>query len=603
MDSTLAPLAVRLAALVVAAASLLAPGAARAVNHEVVSNPISAGRFVVACSNVEMNAGAIAASGATAEDFWEGRNGHYITDILTQRPTALSVEARVPVQFNLYPRYSGRRVDFAVVVCHPTSRENTDANYTLPGSNGVVPRMQPPGQAPKLIRAGEFRCTLGLGCSDFGTAPVPGDELPAKLPLIVYSHGLAGSPISKGYIDVMTQLAAQGYMVAAIFHGDGRFSSVKVQDLADAFFAIAFFDFIVEAQALRPLSLTAMLDLLLGHPWWSQGVDTERIAGFGASWGGEAMAHLMGARITSSVTGGCRETARDARLKVAFTFVPYAGHSILPAFCRDQEGAREVDRPFFAMTGSFDTTAPESEMERALKRMRGTRYLVSLQGGQHELRAEDAGDLFTWMVTFYNAYLQVPWAPNAMGQLIKLAEVNGGRRDILKVDVHVPQPGGNERVAVEFWNSVLNHYFMAAGQDEIDILDNGGGGGSWHRTGQGFKVWPQMPADTFTDVAPVCRFYGGMNGGPNSHFFTASGSECDFQKRLGAWYYEGIGFYVRPVSADGTCPFGLLQVQRAYNNRFAQNDSNHRFTTSDSTLREMRDQGWVPEGAVMCARP
>ena len=593
MDSTL-----RLLAFLLLAGS----GVATAANHETVSNPISPGPFVVACSNVEMDAGAIARAGVPAEDFWEGRN-RYIGDILTQPQTALRFEARVPLQFNLYPRYSGRSIDSVAIVCHPTSRQNTDANYTLPGSNGVVPRMQPPGRAPKFISQAEFEATVGF-TSTTSTFVITGDSAPARLPLIVYSHGLAGSPISKGYIDVMVQLASQGYVVAAMFHGDPRFSSVRVEDLVDAFFAIAFFDFIVEMQALRPLTLASMLDLLLDHPWWAPGIDRDRIAGFGASMGGQAMAHLMGARITSSLTGGCRETVRDPRIKAAFTFVPYGGHSILPAFCRDQEGAAEVNRPFFAMTGSLDTTAPESEMERALRRMRGTRYQVSLQGGQHELRLEDAGDLFTWMVNFYNAYLQLPWDPNAMGRLIKLAEVNGGRRDVLKLDVHVPTATGSERVALEFWNSILNHYFMAAGQDEVDAILGGGAGPGWQLTGQGFKVYAQMPSDTMVEVAPVCRFYGGLNGGPNSHFFTAESGECEMVKRAGGWFYEGIGFHVRRVSlADGGCPFGMLQVQRAYNNRFAQNDSNHRFTTSDSTAREMRDQGWIVEGTVMCARP
>ena len=603
MDSTLPPLAARLAALALAAASLLSPLAARAVNHDVVMNPVPPGKFAVACSNVAMDAGAIAAAGVPAENFWEGRD-HYITEILTERGTALAFPVRVPFQLNLYPRFAGRNVDFAAIVCHPTSRENTDPGYTLPGTNGVVPHMQRPGQAPKLITAGEFRCTLGLGCSDFATAPPQGDNLPAKLPLIVYSHGLAGSPISSGYIDVMTQLAAQGFMVAAIFHGDPRFGNVRIENLADAVFALAFFDFIVETQALRPLSLKVMLDLLLQHPGYAPGIDTTRIGGFGASLGGEAMAHLLGARITSSLVGGCRETERDPRIRAAFTFVPYAGQSILPAFCRDQEGAADVDRPFFAMSGTLDTTAPIGEMERALRRMRGSRYLVALTGGQHELRTEDAADLFTWMIGFYAAYLDLPWIPNGTASFIKLARVNGGRNEQLRIDVHVPQPTGEERVAREFWNSILDHYFIAAGQDEVDAIQGGSAGPGWQLTGQGFKVFAQMPSDTaFTDVGPVCRFYGGLNGGPNSHFFTAQSDECALVKRNGGWFYEGIGFYVRPVSlSDGRCPFGMLEVQRAYNDRFPQNDSNHRFSTSDSTMREMNDQGWIVEGTVMCSR-
>ena len=120
---------------------------------------------------------------------------------------------------------------------------------------------------------------------------------------------------------------------------------------------------------------------------------------------------------------------------------------------------------------------------------------------------------------------------------------------------------------------------------------------------ESFKVWPQMPADTFTAAAPVCRFYGAPAGGPNSHFFTASSEECEIVKRNGGWFYEGIGFYIRPVGNPRQCPAGWLSVNRAYNNGFIRNDSNHRFTTSDSTIREMGRRGWAVEGTVMCARP
>jgi hypothetical protein len=114
-----------------------------------------------------------------------------------------------------------------------------------------------------------------------------------------------------------------------------------------------------------------------------------------------------------------------------------------------------------------------------------------------------------------------------------------------------------------------------------------------------------MPADTFTAVGPVCRFYGGMNGGPNSHFFTAVPGECDYVKsgRAGAWAYEGTAFYIRPVDPSLRCPDGYIGVNRAYNNRAQFNDTNHRFSTSDSTMRDMEVEGWSYEATVMCARP
>ena len=101
-----------------------------------------------------------------------------------------------------------------------------------------------------------------------------------------------------------------------------------------------------------------------------------------------------------------------------------------------------------------------------------------------------------------------------------------------------------------------------------------------------------MPVDSVDTSLPfLCR-----------RFITSS-DECAIVKRNGGWFYEGTGFYLHPVDADRQCPAGFLQVERAYNNGFPRNDSNHRFTTSDSTVRAMGQKGWTIEGPVMCARP
>lgn len=597
MDSTLTRHALR----ALAALCALAAAPAFAINHENVVSPIAPGPFEVACSNVEHDLARIAALGGTAVDYWEGNevNGstRYITDILAHRDSAFVFEVRVPFKPWLYPTLWFQRPDFAAIVCHPTSRSNPDPDYTLPDNGGVVPHMQPAGATLRLITAAEYAQTLGIAVD-------PAVSGPAALPLVVYSHGLAGSPLGKGYLDIAVELAAQGYMVAAVFHADARFSPVRIEDLGDLAFTLAAFPVIVQMQALRPLALKAMTDRLLSHPDFAPGIDTSRIGGFGASLGGEAMAHLLGAGITSSIGLSCEETERDSRIRAAVAYVPYSGQSFLPAFCDDQSGAEGVDRPFLAIAGTHDTTAPIKMTEQAVNRMGSSRYLVELEGGQHELRPQDAGDVLTWMVTFLDAYLEVPSRPGAMARFIRMRQVNGGRQDNLAVDVHVPFANtGGETRALEFHNTFLDHYFLAAGQDEIDSIRNGGAGEGWELTGESFKVWPQMPPDTFTAVGPVCRFYGRPAGGPNSHFFTASASECDGVKRQGGWFYEGIGFYIRPVGADGKCPDGFLSVNRAYNNGFPRNDSNHRFTTSDSTLREMGRKGWAMEGTVMCARP
>ena len=87
---------------------------------------------------------------------------------------------------------------------------------------------------------------------------------------------------------------------------------------------------------------------LLAKPEFAAAIDADHIAGFGASLGGQAMMNLMGAKLTTNVGAGCRETVRDPRIKVAVGYVVYSGQSFLPAFCESQSGADFVDRPFLA---------------------------------------------------------------------------------------------------------------------------------------------------------------------------------------------------------------------------------------------------------------
>ena len=164
---------------------------------------------------------------------------------------------------------------------------------------------------------------------------------------------------------------------------------------------------------------------------------------------------------------------------------------------------------------------------------------------------------------------------------------------------------------VEYYSPSLEHYFMAMGSDEIAALDRGAQG-DWKRTGQSFKAWLR-PQDAAAGAQPVCRFYA---RGPNSHFFTGNRQECDglkameLQGRADAaaagkpfmgWAYEGIAFYaLMPV--NGQCAAGSTPVQRFYNNRWMQNDSNHRFTT-DATQQMAMSASWVPEGAQFCSAP
>lgn len=575
---------------------------ALAVNHEAVVEPLGTGPFRVACSNVAQDESLIAALGSTPAEIWEGRprdgEARYISQVLSAPSTAVGYEAAVPDDRAHYPRFAGGAVAFVAIVCHPTPQSNADPDYVLPGTGDVVPHMQLPGAAPKLIGVAEHAAGYGIAV-DPAWAGVP-----ARLPLVVFSHGLGGSPISPGYVGAMVDLASHGFMVAAPFHGDPRFSRIRVEDLGDFLTVLAHFDEFAEMELLRPVALKALADTLLASPAYSAGIDAGRIGGFGASLGAQAMANLLGARLTVGLGLGCADTVTDPRVRAAVGLVPYAGQTFLPAFCDDQSGADGVDRPYLAISGTADTTAPIKMMEQALNRFRGSRYLVALEGVPHDYRPDYRGDVMTWAVTFLDAYLGVAQDPGAIGRLARMASVSGGPADSLRVDVHVPfAPSPDEAVVKEFYHAGLGHYFIAAGADEIAAILAGSAGPGWELTGQAFKAYPRVPADGAAGAVPVCRFYGAPAGGPNSHFFTAEASECEQVKRSGGWFYEGTGFYIRPVAGDGGCPEGMLQVLRAYNQGFPRNDSNHRFTTSDSTWREMQRHGWALEGAVMCARP
>jgi hypothetical protein len=146
---------------------------------------------------------------------------------------------------------------------------------------------------------------------------------------------------------------------------------------------------------------------------------------------------------------------------------------------------------------------------------------------------------------------------------------------------------------VEYHNDILGHYFSAYDGAEAQIIDAGGAGPGWRRTGTSFKSG---------GARPVCRFYGTPGIGPNSHFHTIEPAECEAVKRDPGWTYEGLGFYATPVVA-GACAAPLRPVHRFYNGRWRENDSNHRYVTDAALAGEMTARGWIHEGVVFCALP
>ena len=140
-------------------------------------------------------------------------------------------------------------------------------------------------------------------------------------------------------------------------------------------------------------------------------------------------------------------------------------------------------------------------------------------------------------------------------------------------------------------------YFYAVRAEDKTLLDSLP---VWQRTGKGFKSGGYVSA---------CRYYGGKNGGPNTHFYSADDKECALLKTIPQLSYEGQTFAVNMplpgVNADGTkpCPIDSKPLYRVYNNASASNGrfvSNHRYFTERADVATVVAQGWVDEGQVMC---
>jgi predicted dienelactone hydrolase len=188
-------------------------------------------------------------------------------------------------------------------------------------------------------------------------------------------------------------------------------------------------------QALRPLAMSAALDLVSTHPQWREHVNVAQIGGFGASLGGETLLLMGGAALTTSIGLASSPVGTDTRLKAAVGYVPYFGQPLLPAFGRDQLGLDSVTLPFLAISGSADTTAPLQATREGMERLQGPRQLVALDGVEHRLDPTASADILTWSLTFLDA--QVRGLASARTQQAAMGSVAGG---------------GDDRVVIP-WNS------------------------------------------------------------------------------------------------------------------------------------------------------
>lgn len=332
----------------------------------------SAGNLLVASTNLAhdmQKVRALASASKDLEKYWSGDSAGpdtaYITQIL--RPEALSFELNVPNDPQLYGQQAGQTIPVALVVLYPTTLANPYPDYDLPGTDFSLPRMHP-GSGPMYLPAEK------------------------KFPLLLFSHGLYMHPLEPRILN----LVDQGYIVAALFHGDGRFPFPLPLDLHN-----------IQLFSLRPLALRASIDFLLNHPQLGAIVDPARIGGLGISLGGSSLLALMGAKVVGPDFLSTRHTAVDPRVSAGLGIVPFMGQGLwTPIFGWDARGAEEVHAPFMAVSASNDSIADLDMVKRTLGFKPGGFYLVQLDEEEHQLSEQAVSTAFGWGLAFLEAHLK-----------------------------------------------------------------------------------------------------------------------------------------------------------------------------------------------------
>ncbi|WP_159051691.1 alpha/beta hydrolase family protein [Thauera aromatica] len=552
------------------------------------------GPYAVGCSNVEQD---FSRALHDVSSYWEGARDdveRYVSDLLVEPEFAIRYVVRPPDDRTLFRNFRTRDVEFVALVCYPTTDDNPRASFMLPDGSGV-PAMQRGDEAPILAE----RCSEEA-CPE-----------PSRWPLLLYSHGLGGSPLGGDYLSTMARFASHGYVVAAPFHADARISRIELEDMDDLRYLLMDDEELVEMQAIRPLALQGLLDHLLARPDFGPLIDSGRIAGFGASLGGESMMLLAGAELTTDFLRSRKEVTREPRLRAILGFVPYSGVSVLPAFGDEQRGTRGVTAAYIGVAGTDDDVAPLDMTEEAVDRLQGTRYLVAVRGMAHGHNPEVMDEAYAWYLTFLDANLNGDRA--ALSRLYRATRVAGGSDDRLEIAVQKAVPAlADETVVREFYHAGLNHYFLSAEDVEVALLLAHPEYG-WFPTGRAFSAASAYSSEP--GFSPVCRFYGDPSIGPNSHFFTGSALECAGLVALRAaappgfpaWNLEGIGFSIRMPDALGQCPDAApFPVLRAYNGYAGEvvggvrRDANHRYATDPADFNDGGSDGWLVEGVAFC---
>lgn len=208
------------------------------------------------------------------------------------------------------------------------------------------------------------------------------------------------------------------------------------------------------------------------------------------------------------------------------------------------------------------------------------------------------------------------WVINAVGGINDAGQIAALACNIASCNVLLLTPVKSTVVeyqnTLDFPGSPGGHFFYTDSPSEQLLLDSGADG-HFARTGRTFSAG---------GTTRLCRFFGSVVPGPNSHFYTLSVVECEGLKGLQRtpipatiqqWNYEGLVFTeipANPGSPSPICTPNTTPVWRAYNNAYPQTggknpwDSTHRYSSTRADILNMITRyGWIDEGIVFCAFP
>ena len=480
------------------------------------------------------------ASPRRRDEYWHGAAAHRRLAALRHRPDVGADRRRSPTTTR-HP-------------ATPSCSAVTPARRS-PTSRSSATRRRPPTRGPTT------RCPTATSCRACSAAATRRSCPPAaSCPVVLFSHGYAGSPIDGTYLGAQLTLASFGYVTVAPFHGDLRWSLLGFEAIIeDGITAETLWTDYVAMQALRPITASRMLDALTAHAA-VEGRDRPRAD--------RRLRHQPGRRDDDAARrrgahrrrcSRIRSRSRfDSRLSSAVGYIPFFGMSFLPSFGRDQEGVDGVTLPFLAIAGTDDNLAQIERIEQAVRRLGGTRIVVAITGLQHDLEPSYPDDIFTWSIVFIDSQLRGD--PNATAKLQRMTSVSGGGEDVRRIDYTAPSAGDRRRAHRD---RVLPRGLQPLFRDRR----SGRGRGARHRLGRmgadrarsSRRSTPPRPRGCPTAASSAC------SASVSTHFYTINADEC-----AGLMNYAAVGVRELRVPRRAAVERGLSRRSHARRARLQQ---------------------------------